>query len=173
MKKKLFCIFMLFYSFICMAQDTWKVEGFDVEVGIKSICKECRLISIDEIDKTMLKWYKENRSEIKEPGMVKADFNGDGIDDYCLLVKNPKKIDSNYYNLYTVVFLSKKDVFRRIFIEKVEIGEEIYWFIEKLIGKKWGIEFKNPAVIFAPFEKDSYILYWDKLKYDFAWQGLE
>ena len=169
-------LYLLFFSLFCIsckAQDRWLIQEFELEKAVKSVCHECRIIDISDLDGTIPDWYKGQNKEILNPGLVKGDFNGDGTDDYCCLIKNPKMFHINVYYIYTVVFLSKKTEYRRVIIAKEQTGDSLNFFITKVSGEILGKKLKNTAVNFLPFERDSYVLYWDDKKYGFSWLYLD
>jgi len=135
--------------------------------AIQKTYPDTKILDSDEVE-------TEDCGEIKNaPGFLVADFNGDGIDDYAVVLRKTKSRNNLQYgqvrDYLVVTFFGKKDgTFQDLKLAEFEQAETTVWFIT-LINQKSLYDFErneevklsNPALALIRCGGGSMRFYWD------------
>ena len=167
----IFTIIHLF-SLLILAQDYPK----SLNNSIHRISPNARVLKYSEID--TLECGKESKS------IIKADFNGDKINDYAILLidsifhemtyRDQKYLESK---LFFVVFLGQKDnKYKSILLDTFQVTlpviNTINIYTDKTVKDREAdtlIKIKYPSVELFHCGKSSVLFYWNKIKFESTW----
>jgi len=171
-------LFLFFSSKVYSAEEN--VGGPQLKNAIKSIALNARVLTGSDLDTSSC-------GKKKNPGIIEADFKGDGQKDYAVLLKigqpeetvytsNGKSTPWNKLRVWFVVFLGQTDgSFKSIILEKIDDHSfPAYVTLKKInpghlenfdSGKRTSL--KNAGIGLEFCEQSETVYYWDELKNGF------
>jgi len=148
----------------------------NVLMQIKHINRQAVILSKDDIDL--------NECEVSNinPGIVKDDFNGDGIADYAVLLSMPIIADNGTGNkainsrIKLIVFVATKaNLFNRVTLYEADDYLPAINFIKlqkpgqiKSMSNKYK-KINNSSIKFVTCGKSAVVYFWDKYKFREFW----
>jgi hypothetical protein len=171
----IFILILMMVHFLFAAENKGKIAEIPAEIKAKvaTVCHQPRLVTESDLDIEMRKYRDENRLAYNT--IINADFNGDKLLDWALLVKCKSK-DSKSLTEKLIILLQKKIGGYNIQVleEFTEGLDDNLYFVG--VPPKKVKEYDTDAIIKLKYrsierifdEKSSGIYYWDGNKFRYV-----
>lgn len=93
--------------------------------AIKKICPNCKVVTVNELADEAREEFLEIHPNAN-PGWIIGDFNGDGLNDYAVLLYEKKK-DKIYQKLLVLLAINENTFTRKTIVKEYE--GDFYWYI--------------------------------------------
>jgi hypothetical protein len=174
MKNKYFLVsalLIIIYSHLAIAQDASSLP--DINKLIKADFPQCRLLQLKDLDHDLHQYFIAHHRSA-QPGYINADFDGNGKEDYAvLLLCNDKKKQSirfvvfmanknNSYSYIKIENWSDELSLKNLYLESTKPG--------KIKDSESGrtITTKNACFSLNLFEAASQVYYWKNGKFHYV-----
>lgn len=172
-------------TIMSVSHSCYKDISEEMCLRLQEVCGKYDIQKLEDLSQDLKEVLKQKG--IREPGIVRADLDGDGQQDIALLARACSRYDNEPVLLIVTKIISDKEfslfvkplpeiwpryfsnTINSIYIEK-ENPKIIRWTesIEKLpAGVPEQVKLQNPAIAIIYFEASASVVYWDGAKFQY------